>query len=35
VLYRDSGRIINISPIIGEAGNIGQDNDAATRFGSG
>jgi acetoacetyl-CoA reductase len=33
ILNRDSGRIINIGPIIGAAGNIGQDKDAATKSG--
>jgi NAD(P)-dependent dehydrogenase (short-subunit alcohol dehydrogenase family) len=33
MLDRDPGRIINISPIIGETGNIGQDNNAATKSG--
>jgi acetoacetyl-CoA reductase len=33
MLDRDPGRIINISPIIGETGNTGQDNNAATKSG--
>ena len=33
MLDRDSGRIINISSIIGESGNIGQANYAASKAG--